>query len=305
MDFQILEINIKEMDSKLFNYIMRSPKLIWDIEKIELYYELIDFDTLSLCSNVAWTKELFEMFMDRWDFKLLSQNKHFCWDSNFIWEHIDKWDFIALSNLSTFPWSLDLISSFIDKLDITALFWNINIQFTGDYIEKHKNSINWKGEINYGGKVKYRYIAAEISRARNVEINVNTLKEKAVLWESGDHVYVRNSEAIPEPSDWHYYSSNHYITEDHLEIFKEKLSWEIVSNNKYIKLNIQMLKKFSKYWDWKIISAREDIPWTDEYLLELNNFLNWDIFLKNKNMVDKIFLPHRNLINNYLLHMKK
>ena len=49
------------------------------------------------------------------------------------------------------------------------------------------------------------------------------------------------------------YADENILTENYLEVFKEKWNWRNLSNNSSINLTDELLEKFADRWDWEVI----------------------------------------------------
>ena len=88
-----------------------------------------------------------------------------------------------------------------------------------------------------------------------------------------------SSDSFDEPGEWHCYSENKFLTDQHLTEFADKLSWDVLSKREDFDWTIGLLTKFSKYWKWEEI-------------------------VENKAVQNKIFIPNLNMIKLYFHFFK-
>jgi hypothetical protein len=250
-DLNFFKDKLKELG--IFTEIAKYRNLKWDIEQIRQFEDYIDFEKFSNATNINWTEDIFKCYINKWDFNEISKNECFCWSMDLLNQYKDKWDLKSISNIKSFPWTESLIEENIEHLEFSTIVENISSFISGDFIDKYKNLINWKGNSRKCGS-RYLYFAAGISKNPNIEINIETLKLIKDKWATGD-----SSDGSEDPGEWHFYSSNKYINDGHLYEFADKLSWDILSKREDFDWTIELLVKFSKYWKWEFIVENKAI----------------------------------------------
>ncbi len=161
-----------------------------------------------------------------------------------------------------------------------------------NFIEEFKEFIEWESK---SGQYSDYYKAVEISKYNHIPIMVETLLEKSGEWKSGEEIKPYWSEkGLRLPGEWHYFSFNKFLTAFHLENFKEKLSWDIISSNESLPLSIELIEKFADKWNWSKIINRNDFSLDIFYLIY--PYLTWEILDANRDVIIKIITPEEKTI---------
>lgn len=268
LDRRTLSVTFQELDlykdslkqKGFFTKIAKYEKLKWNFELIKQFEDYIDFEQFSKATNIQWTQDIFEYYLQKWNFNILSTNYSFCWTVNLFNQYKDKWNIKSISNLTTFPWTEQLIEENLSALDINTIIARSKSFLSGTFIDKHKDLINWTGNFRSLANHRYIYEASAISQNTNIEVNIETLKEKAIKWETGDNVYTYAGEdCYQAPGEWHYFSMNRFLSNNHLAEFADQLSWDILSKREDLDWTITFLAKFSEYWKWEDILANTTV----------------------------------------------
>ena len=168
-DYRTLSVTFQDLDSfknklkkyGIFNKIAKYEKLRWNLELIKQFEDYLDFVELSEAKNIHWTNDIFKYYFKKWNFNKLSTNYYFCWSVNLFNQHKDKWNLESIAKLSSFPWTEPLIEENIKSIDIRTIIENTGCFLSGNFIDKHKDLIDWNG---YSRKIgsSSRYFAAPI-----------------------------------------------------------------------------------------------------------------------------------------------
>jgi hypothetical protein len=193
-----------------------------------------------------------------------------------------------LSSNSNVRWCVELLKDFISYFDLNvALQYNI-VGIDENFIHEYRDYINWGT-----GCGNYIYNPAPIARYNHIPISVQTLVEKATNWEV-DYCKPYWDEKGPYEGEWYQFSSNKFLTALHLEIFAERLSWELISCNEYITITNELLLKHSDKWIWAKVLNRNDFKL--EHFYAIHQYLNFEILSANSFKIFKILEPNKNAI---------
>jgi hypothetical protein len=293
IDFDKLIESKELLKAEVFKYLQVSDNLIWELETIQEFKDLIDFNVLSKSKNVAWSNAIISTFESKLDFKELSKNQSISLDENIIKKFDTRWDFECLSSNPGVKWNINIIDLYIDKIDLNRLL-SFNIAGINDqFIDKYSDYINWGTGCN-----NYTYTPAKISRYNHIPISVHTLSSKATSWESGCNIRPYWSEKINETGEWHSFSSNHFLTSLHLETFADQLSWDIISSNEHLSITKETLLKFVDKWNWQIILNRSDFNL--EHFLTIHNYFNFETLKAHSLKVFELFESEKNIIFSHI-----
>jgi hypothetical protein len=286
--FEDLKKNKEQLNKEVFKYLQASTNLCWIIEMILEFKELLNFQILSKSNNVNWSNELILRFCEEFDFELLSKNQSIPIDQLIINEFKNRWNFKSLSSNSNVRWCVELLKDFISYFDLNvALQYNI-VGIDENFIHEYRDYINWGT-----GCGNYIYNPAPIARYNHIPISVQTLVEKATNWEV-DYCKPYWDEKGPYEGEWYQFSSNKFLTALHLEIFAERLSWELISCNEYITITNELLLKHSDKWIWAKVLNRNDFKL--EHFYAIHQYLNFEILSANSFKIFKILEPNKNAI---------
>lgn len=150
-----------------------------------------------------------------------------------------------------------LTNEFMEKILNDSAWKELSRTFawTEQMLEKHKNKVDWK-EISENNNIVWT--PAMLDKFKNL-----------IDWQKLSDI---GCETI--------------FTEDCLEQFKDYWDWSVLSENRDIKLNYQLIDKFVDQWDWVKLINR----WYDRDYLYNINFL--------ERYLDKI--PSSQLQDSYL-----
>lgn len=293
--FEDLKIYEKKLTNNIFLYLQVSKNLLWTYNHILYFQNLLDFKILSKSSNVIWTNEIIIKFHQQFDFQELSKNFTIPIDFFILDKFEIKWNFRLLSSHPKVEWDVKLLERFSDKIDLnTVLIFNIE-GVDAEFIDNYKHLIRWD---KMGGN---RHCApTPISTYPHIEIKLPLLIKNSTKWDLG---YVTNNwTEKTEPGEWYYFSSNHFITTEHLEIFADKLWWDEISANEYITLTPDTLIKFADRWYWNILLNRQDFSL--EHFYVIHHYLNFDLLNSFKEKIFTLLAPEKDLIYSYIRDKK-
>lgn len=292
ISFEDLKRSKGRLRKNVFRYLQENPNFIWTIEMILEFEEFLNFEILSKSKNVDWSDKLIARFCDVLDFELMSKNQSIQISEGIVKKFQDRWNFQNLSSNPSVKWSVDLIKDYIDRFDLNEVLQYNILGVNDEFIAECKEFIFWGN-----GCGNYTYTSAKIARYNHVPIGVETLIEKAINWEVG-YCQPYWDEKGPYEGEWHYFSNNQYLTPLHLEVFEDKLSWELISSNEHIPLTKEILIKHSAKFIWSKVLARNDFKL--EHFYSICQYLNYDMLYANSNVLVKLLQQDKNVIYTYL-----
>ncbi len=300
LSFIELENKFSLLTKEIFREIQVLNNLIWDKNSIDKYIEFIDFKILSKSKNVNWNLSLIIEYSQYFDFDWLSSNRNIPFDHNYLNNHNLKWNYLLLSKNPSVLWTQELIERNIEEVDLISIYTSNKIFFDEEFIHKYRYKIIWKGKDRRFGSDNTLYEACEISMLVHIPIGIETLVECAEKWLIGTGWH---DESHNHFSDWYYFSRNNYLSSNHLEIFKDKLNWDNISSNMSIKLDDNLIEKYSNKLNMDIVLKRGDL--TSELFLCISKYLTYEILMANKENCIKFLEPYDSKISTYLNYTER
>lgn len=289
-----------QLNKDIFKYFQVSSDLFWTYQTIHEFKELINFKILSKSKNVDWSNEIISNFENNLDFNELSKNLSIPLDDTIIKKYEIRWDFDSLSSHPGVKWNLGLIKSFINKFDLNKVLQFFIVGVNEDFIHEYRDYIKWESS---SGQFHDFYDAVPISGFNHIPISVQTLIEKATEWKSGAAIKPYWSEkGYALPGEWHLFSGNKFLNEQHLEAFSENLSWDIISSNEFLTITNELLLKFSDKWNWSKVLNRNDFKL--EHFYAIHQYLNLEILSANSVKIIELLKPEEDTIFNHLKNGK-
>lgn len=293
LSFEVLKQHKNLLNCDIFIYLQISSNLLWTIDEIEEFRELINFKILSKSKNVDWSNDIITTYEMLLDFKELSKNKFIPFDESIILKYENRWEFDSLSSNSNVKWNIELIKTIIEKINLNkVLQFNIIIGIDENFIHEYRDYIDWGT-----GCGNYCYTPAPIASLKNIPISVQTLIEKSTNWEV-EYCKPYWEEKGHYAGEWRQFSSNEFITHLHLETFAEKLSWDLISENENILLTNEILSKFSDKWNWPKLINRNDFK--VEHFYVIHQYLNFDLLSKFSSKIFEILELEKSIIYTYI-----
>lgn len=256
---------------------------------IDQIHEKLDFKSLSSNLKVEWTFELINKYIQKWYWDMLTKNASVPFNciSKFTEYYLTKNEVLHTPdsmpvgfylspksrNRITYVEFRENISSFyvitnkqIEEnesiLDFNYLSKNENIKFTSELIQKYKYKWNW------------------------TKLSGNMSISSEILLEFIDHL------------ELDIFCSRHYISNELILKYGDKLSFLQLSENSNLKLSSEVISEFKEKWNWVKLFLNPSINWPEQplYIIEdgfkfilkkgyvppeLGNltFLPWNIYL--------------------------
>ncbi len=281
-------------DSYFGGSIALNEGIYWDIETIDKYADKINFDKLSESTTVNWSEQVIDKYLDKWSLKELAHNK-------------------------SIPWSMELFEKYLDTSYLSYFGVQTNESLiTFEFVEKYNQYMDWhyishnptlpwveKDLLNYwGDKIVWTGIACN-----------------KFLFKNDKNFYQKNYEKCKpiENKVWHFFSGNEAFpwSKKMIEIHKYDLDWNNLCSNEGIIWDSNLIDYFFIYVKWggwrpcelldengyeispvggaEFVSGLIDnksIPWSIDFLLRYENFLEFKALLYNTAVWDKAFKPY-------------
>ena len=268
--------------------------IYWDNETIEIYADKINFEKLSISTNVDWSETLLD-------------------------KYIDKWNFTELAHNESIPWSLEMFEKYLDE----SYFFYFGVQtnkslVSFELVEKYNHLMDWhnishvptlpwveKDLLNYwSDKIVWTGIACNKFLFAN---DKNFFQKHYDKWQPIINEvlgYFSGNESFP----W---------TKLLIEKYKLSLDWNLLCSNEGIVWDTDLIDSFSKHiiWGgWKpceledetgiVISPvggkrhesglieNKSVPWSIDFLHKYENELEFEALESNNAVWDKAFKPY-------------
>ncbi|MDD2563595.1 MAG: hypothetical protein PHU27_05215 [Salinivirgaceae bacterium] len=154
MDLLINELRKNKTD--FINLISRFHH--FDIETLQKYTEILNWDLVSKNENVFWDKNLIKEYSHKFNWNFISVNKAIPWDIELLTQYDARiiWKgFFSLSNNEGLFWNNLILEKFIDKWDWAdeyGICSNSKIFWSDELINRYYNRINWRSlSLNESG----------------------------------------------------------------------------------------------------------------------------------------------------------
>lgn len=316
LDEQTIVLNDNLLD---WSGISRNTNIDWNNSMFLKYQDKLDFDIklsyyLKQFSSIETIKIFKKDFSKRFnDWSSLSASNKLCWSIELLGEFKDEWNWYHLSNNKSMPWSTNLIEEFEDKWDWDMLsgyknwgkakdwiyYTSLNeISWTTEIIERFKNRWNWR-TLSCNGDYYSLQIPGNKERL-SVKLNT-TFPWSLNLIEKYEHKW-----------DWRLLSSNPHLpwSEELIDKYLSKWDWEKLLQNPAISWSKKLIDKYydivekpyewtrenweisgyrgtipSKFLssDWSSICYSNKIDWTESFMEEFQEILNFKNVLSARN----------------------
>lgn len=301
IDF-LINFTYEEVD-EIFALVFISNQYPLSYEMIEKYQDYLDFEHLSWNSNLNWFDGLIDLYLESWNWKNLSSNTSLPWSNEFINKYEDYWDWEKLCANEKLPWNKEFIIKYMDKFlekfnyhylgsndglnwteELISLFDNGTVRVKENQILYNKKICD--GRFNKNGEKDQHnniYYIIEWKHHLKTVYNDNIFKDLNngnLCWSCicrqikkiDKDFLISNNFRI----NWYSLSENeNCLTEEIIELFKDKLNWGALSSNEKLPWSIDFINKYNDLWDWKYLSRNNGIPWTEDLIDAFIDKWNW------------------------------
>ncbi len=110
-----------KLSRDLFGILQVYEDIIWDMNLILEFKDLISFWILSKSKNVDWSINLIEEYCNQLDFEELSGNKEIKLKVEDLLKSSSNWNFIKLCSNSGVKWDINTVKKYLDKIDLNKV----------------------------------------------------------------------------------------------------------------------------------------------------------------------------------------
>lgn len=298
-DRQLLEtfdsrIDWKGDDRYWGGSIAANKGIYWDVETIAKYADKINFDYLSISTNVDWSETLLDKYSERWDYSELAHNESIPWTLSMFEKYFDesyfRYDGVQTNKSLV---SFELVEKYNHLMDWHYISLNPNLP----WIEKDLLNY-WSDRIEWTG------IACNTFLFKNDKDFLEKHHEK---WQP-----IINRL-------WHFFSANESFpwTKQMIEVYKDYLDWYSLCSNEGIVWDSNLIDHFSDFVEWGGLTPCEDIdengnvispyggwrlepglidnssiPWSLKFLQRYEEYLDFETMKRSSSIWDKAFKPY-------------
>jgi hypothetical protein len=273
---------------KEFAILTISKSYPFNIKELQRYSTELNWECLSMNSNIAWTDSLFKEFEDMIDVQALGYSSSFPWSEEFIDKHIEdlfyevtpegeveKTGFAYNRGL---PWSDKFIEKYAEHWDWMWLSMNNSIPFTTELIDKFAERWDFRSlEFN-----------KKIVQDETVKLYLNIFYNRDVREYFHKCEFCFKGEEIFEEYKGKPYNDqfctcpNFKWTEDFASKLKQKIkSKEVkkyiartISNEKFNHWSIDVLDAFEEFWNYYLIYCEDKLTDYLTFALKQNGRLD-------------------------------
>ena len=270
------------------------------------------WSSLSSSSKLCWSIELLSEFKDEWNWYHLSNNKSMPWSTNLIAEFEDKWDWDMLSgykdwgqakdwiyytSLNEISWTTEIIERFKNRWNWRTLSCNgdyNNLQMHGkkyrhssifytfpwslDLIEKYENKWDWR-LLSHNPNLPW---SEELIDNFLTKWHWDKLLENIGISWSKKLIY-KYYDIIEKPHERTRKNWNISGYEGIPPKFINSNWWFISYSNK-IDWTESFMEEFQEILNFNVLSSRNDLPWTIDLLEKFEDKWDWKLLSKNENL---------------------
>ncbi len=276
-------------------------------------------DSITANEGIYWNKETIEKYADKINFEKLSISTNVDWSETLLDKYIDKWDITELAHNESIPWTVDMFEKYLDESYLFYFGVQTNKSLISfDLVEKYNHLMDWhnislnpnlpwveKNLLNYWNeKIVWTGIACNKFLFAN---DINFFQKHYEKWQPNINEvlgYFSGNETFP----W---------TKLLIEKYKLSLDWNLLCSNEGIVWDSDLIDSFSKHIIWggckpceledetgSVISPvggkrhesglieNKSVPWSIDFLYKYENELEFEALESNNAVWDKAFKPY-------------
>lgn len=285
------KINWFGNDNYYGDSITANEGIYWDNETIDKYADKINFEKLSISTNVDWSESLLDKYFGKWNLTELAHNE-------------------------SIPWSLEMFEKYLDE----SYFFYFGVQtnkslVSFELVEKYNHLMDWH---NISLIPSLPWIEKNLLNYWSDKIVWTGIACNKFLFKNDKNFYHKNYEKWKpiENEVWYFFSGNVAFpwSKQMIEVHKYDLDWTNLCSNEGIIWNSDLIDSFSKYikWGgWKPCELLDEmgneispvggsqfdfglinnksIPWSIDFLLNYEHELEFEALGSNSAVWNKVF----------------
>ena len=320
-------ILVEFQDYIIWDTLTTNPSVFVNTKLLNTFEDKIDWfgndnfygDSITANEGIYWDNETIEKYADKINFEKLSISTNVDWSVTLLDKYIDKWNFTELAHNESIPWSLEMFEKFLDE----SYFFYFGVQtnkslVSFELVEKYNHLMDWhnishvptlpwveKDLLNYwSDKIVWTGIACNKFLFAN---DKNFFQKHYDKWQPIINEvlgYFSGNESFP----W---------TKLLIEKYKLSLDWNLLCSNVGIVWDSDLIDSFSKHIIWggwkpcelvdetgNVISPvggkihesglieNKSVPWSIDFLHKYENKLEFEALESNNAVWDKAFKPY-------------
>jgi len=180
-----------------------------------------------------------------------------------------------------YPFTKAELQKYKDKVSWRLISYNLNIDWTYDFISEFQEQIIWK--------------AFTINSNAFKDMSLIDIFSDKICWNSSDIESRRNTIVLNEGIRWDM---------ETIEKYASKINFEYLSANTNVDWSDELLDKYLFKWDFIELGNNESVPWTIELFEKYLNerYLKEDCINQNKTLVNfDLIEKHKDILNWYFI----
>ncbi len=321
------DILVEFQDYIIWDTLTTNPSAFVDKKLLKIFEDKIDWfgnenfygDSIAANDGIYWDNETIEKYEDKINFEKLSISTNVNWSEALLDKYIDKWNFTELAHNESIPWSLELFEKYLGE----SYFFYFGVQtnkslVSFELVEKYNHLMDWhnislnpdlpwveKDLLNYWDeKIVWTGIACNKFLFAN---DKNFFQKHYDKWQPIINEvlgYFSGNESFP----W-----TKYMIEKH----KLGIDWNLLCSNEGLVWDSDLIDSFSKHIIWggwkpceledetgSVISPvggkrhesglieNKSVPWSIDFLHKYENELEFEALESNNAVWDKAFKPY-------------
>lgn len=323
------EVNILDefQDYIIWDTLTTNPSVFVDKSLLDNFSEKIDWygndnyygDSITANEGIYWDNETIEKYADKINFEKLSISTNVDWSETLLDKYIDKWNFTELAHNESIPWSLEMFEKYLDE----SYFFYFGVQtnkslITFEMVEKYNHLLDWH---NISLNPNLPWVEKDLLNYWDEKIVWTGIACNKFLFDNDKNFFQKHCDKWQQIINevLGYFSGNETFPWSKLLIEKYKLSldWNLLCSNKGIVWDTDLIDSFQKYIIWggwkpcvledetgNVISPvggkrhesglieNKSVPWSIDFLHKYENELEFIALESNISIWIKAFKPY-------------
>lgn len=214
------------------------------------------------------SEAMIEQYGEDWDWYGLSSNPNLPWSEALIERYADRWSWFQLQRNPGILWTDSLIRRYQGRIDWLDLCQNPNLPLGKKFFQKYRKEINWYGMYyNPSFLKKERWVRRY---RKNLAYPVEPVYRPQPPYPAG--------QCMKYTPEW----LERYQPRDRKPLPEELRA---VMDTPMRRISIDLLERYSDYWDWHLLLQCPDLPWSIPFVEKF-----WQPLLYSSSMYDSPLL---------------
>jgi hypothetical protein len=320
-------ILVEFQDYIIWDTLTTNPSVFVNTKLLNTFEDKIDWfgnenfygDSITANEGIYWDNETIEKYADKINFEKLSISTNVDWSETLLDKYIDKWDFNELAHNESIPWTLDMFKKYLDE---SCLF------FFG--VQTNKSLISFEMVEKYGHLMEWHNISL-IPTLPWIEKDLLNCWSDKIVWTGiacNKFLFANDRNFFQKHYDkWQpiisevlcYFSGNESFpwTKHLIEKYKPGIDWNLLCSNEGIVWDSDLIDSFQKHIIWggwkpcdlfdetgNVISSvggkrreiglidNKSVPWSIDFLQKYEHEFEFESLESNTVVWEKVFKPY-------------